>query len=274
MRSSIGHLAKNETAALHRGGIECIHQMRVALRRLNATLALFKDVIASPRTLRLKNELRWIESILGEARDWDVFATKTLQRGDRSTAIDLAATNIVKAANARRRAAHRKAVHAVRSPRYRACSQALTTWVVDHQWCERLDSEVRPLLEALLAEAGRPWLHRSAHKARKAGQRIKHLTGQQRHRLRIALKRLRYDSEALSSLYAHRRVKRFDRALRDLQAVLGDLNDLVVARRLLAVVKSRARPDVDAGLRAALAERLADLAPAWHAFRDISPFWV
>jgi len=273
MQSSIDCLAKSETAALHGGGIECIHQMRVALRRLNATLSLFKDVIASPRTPRITDDLRWIESILGGARDWDVFATQTLQKADRDPGMGLAAENIAHAASALRRAAHRKAAYAVRSPRYSACSRALNTWVADQQWCERLDPGIRPLLEAPLAEIGRPWLRRSARKAHEAGKRIKHLTAKQRHRLRIALKQLRYDTEALSSLYAARKVNRYGGALRDLQDVLGDLNDLVVARKLLAVVKSPDCPAVDDRLRAVSAKRLKALAPAWRAFRKIPPFW-
>jgi CHAD domain-containing protein len=146
-------------------------------------------------------------------------------------------------------------------------------WLADMRWCERLDPALRPLLEAPLGEAGRRWLHRSARKALKAGEGVKHLSAKQRHRLRIALKQLRYETDFLSSLYAQKKVKPYVDALRDLQDVLGDLNDLAVAQELLGVVKSRKYAARDKQLSAATAKRLKALAPAWRTFRNIPAFW-
>jgi CHAD domain-containing protein len=56
----------------------------------------------------------------------------------------------------------------------------------------------------------------------------------QRHRIRIAAKRLRYAVDALAGLYPGRRVKPLARALGKLQAALGDANDAAVAWRLIA----------------------------------------
>lgn len=102
-------------------------------------------------------------------------------------------------------------------------------WLTQRQWCERLDPALRPLLEVPLIEAGRPWFHRSARKAHRAGKGVRHLTAKQRHRLRIALKQLRYETQFLSGLYAQKKVKSYVDTLRNLQDVLGNLNDLAEA---------------------------------------------
>lgn len=52
--------------------------MRVGLRRLRSARDLFAPVI--PAFPGLDDELRWIASELGAARDWEVLARSTLER--------------------------------------------------------------------------------------------------------------------------------------------------------------------------------------------------
>lgn len=273
MRDGIDHLVKNQSAAMNGGGIECVHQMRVALRRLRATLALFRDVIASPEARGIKRDLKCLSSKLGRARDWDVFATSTLQKIKRDPTTHAPAERIAKAAGARRIAAHRRATRAIAAARFRSLIRTLKTWLAGARWCEQLDPALRPQLDEPLVEAGRPWLRRSARKARTARKDVERLTAKQRHRLRIALKQLRYDTNSLSSLYAEKKVRPYVAALGGLQDALGNLNDLVVARKLVGIAKNRDRAAVAEWLRAARAKRLKALAPAWRAFRKIQPFW-
>src|SRR5262249_51191813 len=60
----------------------------------------------------------------------------------------------------------------------------------------------------------------------------------QRYKLRIAAKKLRYASEFFDGLFpgkkTGRRRKRFIAGLKELQTCLGDLNDIVVNKRLSA----------------------------------------
>ena len=73
-----------------------------------------------------------------------------------------------------------------------------------------------------------------------------------RHALRIRVKRLRYSCEFFAPAFPARRVTPYITALKTLQDVLGELNDMAVGRRLLGV----------AGDEAALLRRLG---PAWRA---------
>jgi CHAD domain-containing protein len=51
---------------------DSVHQMRVATRRLRATLRSFGKVIPRPATERVAGELKWLGGLLGEARDGEV----------------------------------------------------------------------------------------------------------------------------------------------------------------------------------------------------------
>jgi CHAD domain-containing protein len=83
---------------------------------------------------------------------------------------------------------------------------------------------------------------------------------EQRHRLRIALKKLRYAADVLACLYDDHRVKLLARRLKRLQDDLGNANDLHVGHDL---VSELVRPDGEAGVIAQAGKRML----AWHAHR-------
>jgi triphosphatase len=56
--------------------VEGLHQMRVGLRRLRSALGMLKTVIDVPPVLA--DDIAWLASELGPARDWDVLAGTTL----------------------------------------------------------------------------------------------------------------------------------------------------------------------------------------------------
>jgi len=64
-------------------------------------------------------------------------------------------------------------------------------------------------------------------------------SARQRHRLRIALKKLRYASEMLAPLYDSGRAERFIRRLKRLQDELGEANDVRVGRTIIASLARR-----------------------------------
>ncbi len=54
------------------GDADALHQMRIALTRLRATIAFFSPMVADPQRTRLANELKWLNAHLGAVRDLDV----------------------------------------------------------------------------------------------------------------------------------------------------------------------------------------------------------
>jgi CHAD domain-containing protein len=142
----------------------------------------------------------------------------------------------------------------------------------------------------LLAHPGpgralRPWaaecLERRWQRLLKRGKGFGGLKAAQRHRLRIAVKRLRYTADALASLFA--RNDKFIARLATLQNRLGASQDGVVAVRLISGLDSRSAAILfDAGrLVGVLAGQMAGKTTspgkrggkAWRALGQSRPFW-
>jgi CHAD domain-containing protein len=61
---------------VRRGDAEALHDMRVAVRRLRATLRTFRPVLDAGRTEPVRAELRWLGRRLGAVRDHDVLSER------------------------------------------------------------------------------------------------------------------------------------------------------------------------------------------------------
>jgi triphosphatase len=70
--SCLRHFRLNETIFATRQNAAALHQTRVALRRLRSACSLFKPIIRDTEATRLQDELKWLASVLGEARNIDV----------------------------------------------------------------------------------------------------------------------------------------------------------------------------------------------------------
>ena len=136
-----------------------------------------------------------------------------------------------------------------------------------------------PGLSASAVEFAGFVLEERDRRLRKQGRRVPGAAPRERHRVRIAAKKLRYAAEFFAPLYPQKRVQRYVAALEDLQDILGALNDAAVVGRLLdeATAKKPIAPRVEGLVRgwvAAVAEReLARYKRAWREFDEAKPFW-
>lgn len=229
-RGCLDHLARN-TAAGYLGDAEGIHQTRVAVRRLRAVLFAFARCLP-PESRRLaSNELRWIAEALGEARDLDVFASALLAPARAALPASSEFERLARAIDRRRQSAHAAAREAISSTRYAGSVQALTNWFDGRGWGAGGDVETlfRPIgdLAPILLE-------RCRRRAKKRSKRFVKQSDEERHQLRIALKKLRYAAELLGSLYDPAETKRFILRVKRLQDDLGDINDVRVGRDIVA----------------------------------------
>ena len=163
-----------------------------------------------------------------------------------------------RAVERQRRAAHRSVIEAIRSDRYASLIAHLLAWFETCGW-RRLDPGMP---EPPVGEVAEKILRRRWRAAKKRGKAFAEQTPEQRHRLRIALKKLRYTAEATASLYPPDAVAPLTARLKRLQDELGHLNDVRVGHEILAALAS------DAGPNRAIAEaggRMLD----WHERRLI-----
>ena len=225
---------------VHRdGGVEDVHRMRVAVRRLRAVLSVFRRAIDG-RRLPFEDDLRWLQDKLGAVRDWDVFRAGAVQpiEGEHN---DVALVD--EAGGMARDYAHLELRIALESARAAALWKAMMRW---------LRSLARGRVEGgkldrPIAKYARRELRRRDRKLRRRGRRIAALDEEELHTLRIGAKKLRYAAEFFCDLYPEKKLKRVLARIKGLQDLLGGLNDARTARTLLDRLEPRrgARPARD-----------------------------
>ena len=260
VEACLEQVVANEPAA--RAGVdpEGVHQMRVGLRRLRSALAFFAPMIPAAQRQRLRGELGWLASELGDARDLDVFTGELLPPLLALRPGDAALERLREIALAARGRGRARALAALESTRYARLVLELGLWLARRSWREQ------PLSEhsAALFQPARPWsaavLERRYRKARKLGRRLAESSPVERHRLRIRLKKLRYGAEFSRGLFPLKRTDRSVRRLAELQDALGRLNDAALGERLVAERLSHELGESDP-----VAARAAGLAAGWFA---------
>jgi CHAD domain-containing protein len=276
-RSCADQIVRNEAAALA-GMPDGIHQMRVGVRRLRAILSAFAPLLPKNENRWFSEELRWLGASLGAARNLDVFADGLVApAADSVTSIPgIAALNAAVAE--RRAAAYADAVEAIGSTRYTALVLRLM------RWTEERDGEdpSSPGLARPVADIARKILQRRLKAVRRRSAGFSKQSPEDRHRLRIALKKLRYTTEMLGQLYGSKKPERLLQAVKQLQEELGATNDLHVSRDFVAEL-------AQGGRDAAAITKAGAAVLDWHSrrlgrgerkiekhvgkIRDYVPFW-
>jgi inorganic triphosphatase YgiF len=222
-------IAGNE-GAVRNGDPEGIHQMRVGLRRMRAALSLFKDMLQDGEVKGLKRELKWLTEQLGPARDLDVFVSNTLTPY-RAKHPDWQELEILERDLERsRNGGFATARAAAGSERFRSILLDCALWLLDGGW--RTDSDA--LTQALRGRPARAFaqdeIARRIRKISKQARKLERLDWRKRHKLRIAVKKVRYGREFFAALRCDggKAGRKLDRALKGLQSELGTLNDMRV----------------------------------------------
>ena len=244
-----------------------IHQTRVALRRLRAAFSIFRGAVVGPTEARLARglsaEAKWLAGECAPARDLHVFLNETVS--DMPPVVRRAASRVAKAHLERARTA-------LTGARYNAFNSQLAAFA----------SATEASSPSRLDDFGRAVLDQRHGKVERRGRRIGGLDGKRLHRLRIAIKKLRYAAEFLRPAFASAAAKAYIEATVRLQGALGALNDREVAGQMVADIAVAARPteDVAKPLRQ-LAKQAASgdkrrrkrLQRAWKTFKGAEPFW-
>ena len=140
----IAQIQDNAIGVVRGADSESIHQMRVGLRQLRSALGLFARWIPCPTTLQ--QELGWLASELGAARDADVLAHGTLPKvldicPPEAELLMLGEVVSMIACEKRQQAAA-----AVASERYSRLMRHLVAWLHTKDWRESLAESARKRL--------------------------------------------------------------------------------------------------------------------------------
>ena len=240
--SCLRHVAANENAVLA-GDPEGIHQMRVGIRRLRAAMSLFRDIAGGRDVDAVKRDLKWLAGELGPARDLDVLASEALIPLRRSNPGEPEVALLEKKVKHDRTVELHNARAAVAGARFRHIILSTALWLLDGDWLRVETGAIAHDRERPIGRAAERILERRSRKIIKKAKRLSELDGRRRHKLRIAVKKVRYGCGFFASLYGHRRRQRqYGDALKRLQGCLGKLNDMRVhADRAHEVANPRRR---------------------------------
>ena len=179
-------------------------------------------------------ELRWLGGQLGTTRDLDVFLEETLPPVIKAWPNHAGLARIREGIALRRNAANAASCAALRSARYQRLLLDVGAWLVtmSRQAADSTDgSQTIKLVEFARAELSR---HRKQLIRR--AEHLLELSPEERHRVRISGKRLRYAAEFFSPLFAAKRSKPYIEELANLQNILGVLNDAATTKMILSQV--------------------------------------
>lgn len=271
----LAHLSANVVSVVHGRNLEGLHQMRVALRRLRVALTTFGD--KAPAYVELNARAKAFTNALGQARDLDVFLD-----------------DLLLPAVAKLDPHHGFDILRDRAEHDRARSWNAIVAEISSEGFARFQDDVANVAQ----QYGSPGddcvpisvvvpVMMAAHykRAKKRGRHLKEKDAQECHRLRIALKRLRYASEFFAPLYKQKTVKAWVEPLKELQDLLGHLNDVAQVRAMLG----RLMMEESASAQAELSHA-AGLIQGWHQanatyvakktlkrwarFKEAEPFWA
>ena len=212
---------------------EDVHQARVGARRLRSDLRTFRAFLSADWVGPLRDELRWLGGLLGGVRDADVLLHRlrrqTAALPDRDAA---GVAALVRKLAAQREAARAELLEAMDSPRY---VELLDRLVAEAQAPRLLPDADVPAAEAAPDLVRRPWGHlEKAVAALEVDPPNEAL-----HEVRIRAKRCRYAAEAVVPVIG-KPARTFAAAVEEIQGVLGEHQDAVVAEAWLREAATRA----------------------------------
>lgn len=246
-----------------------LHHLRVALRRLEVMLDAFGRAFEQDWFSDLRSRTKAISARLAPARDLDVFLDdlwpEATKGGGDFTAL-------------------RRDAEVIRDEAW----DAVETCLASEDFSHLLDdvaalSQSRLLIGTAdsLKRVSRQLLKVAAKRVVKRGRRARGREESDLHRLRIALKKLRYIAQAFAPLYEKKKVRPYLAALKRLQEQLGHLNDIAHAKATIAellriglVAEIGYGAGLFAGHYVAGRERRAAKAMRrYRDFRDMKAFW-
>lgn len=280
----ISNIVENEEACLDGTDPEGVHQMRVSVRRLRTSLKVFDDHLDPARTAWMADDLRWLGSALGPARDWDVYITETLANVAGYGIAENAVEQLRQAAEVHRTAAYETVRKTLTSRRYARMMFHLTAFVAVEGWLAMPMDPADPLLSPL-KDCAADILAKPHRKLLKQAKNIEEQDMEARHEVRIRLKKLRYAVDFLRGVYPGKTTTQYVKSLQSLQDQFGHLNDVAQAMLLTGQLTSS---DDDAQARTlslagglvqgwyarVLRETGPQLVSDWKRFKRIQPFWL
>jgi inorganic triphosphatase YgiF len=226
--SCLLHLQSNLRGAMSSDDAEYLHQMRVALRRLRVVLRMAGKFRPDEALSTLEKDVAALCVALGRIREWDVFIAETLQPMCARMAGHAGLQALLAASERQRAACYAGLRGAEQARELQRLILRFALWMNGAYWQSPQDAAAPPLRDFAARR-----LRKLAKRFGEAGRQLDSLDDVKLHALRIVAKKLRYSAEFFAALYGRQKTVPFLSALSEVQDVLGQINDVAVAHRLL-----------------------------------------
>jgi len=215
-------LAEIDTAGLYRAGNpEHTHQLRVGIRRLRSAWSLFQKLSPLPPE-PWRQELKAHFAALGTARDDDVLRETVMPELSAAGQPPLALKS---------QAEQAPSMNITKSVAFQRWLVELLAWTIGAHplQTETDDSNHRHKTPDLHTALGKQ-LYKWHARVLTDGLKFEKLPLESKHDVRKRAKRLRYGLQFAESLLPAKKLKNYRRSLAAVQDILGEMNDLYVAR--------------------------------------------
>ncbi|HUQ38458.1 MAG TPA: CHAD domain-containing protein [Aestuariivirga sp.] len=273
--NTLAHFVANWACLRETDEPESIHQMRIALRRMRCGLSIFKRALPSAGFGALRDDAGHLASAFGPVRNADAIRISVVQG-------PLASADCPENSDALRAVMEKRRIAAYASAHSEIESLAATMFVLKVQSVlASRDWRDVPLVapKKTARKFFKAELARLRARVLKRGK-VASVSDQARHKLRIALKNLRYGVDFFD-LFGNRRGRQaYKKRMSALQDILGFRNDIVVAKTYLKELRDETAPE---------AELILEFIRGWYArdatsadkaiirslkkFKRMEPFW-
>jgi inorganic triphosphatase YgiF len=179
------HFQRNECGLLTGGEAEFVHQARVSLRRLRSAIKLFAPVLPPEFVAAYGQTWRTLAGALGDTRNWDVFIEETLPPIAAAFPDHRDIKRLHRAAQQRANSARKSVIGLLAVSEYPRLLLEFTAAIYTLN-----DTSPLPI-----KDFARQQIASYARKARKLALQHAELNPEERHKMRIAFKKLRYSLE-------------------------------------------------------------------------------
>ena len=266
----------NAHAALDSRDPEFVHQLRVGLRRMRGLHGVLQAVDAGPfgpEYSASRDAMRWIAGVLGASRDADVFVHETLP----ILSVDL--TQTVRAKLRRRALNYQAKQHEHTGATLAGARFGSLPALIGAAFATRATRSPDERDDRVTRALG-DLLERRAKRARKCARHTETASAEALHRFRLEVKKLRYLSQMAAPLHDEAVARPYLVAVENLQALLGQMQDLATAQRLVPELVQQADDSaasmvapIEKTLNMRRAALLGHIVMAAREFRRLRPFW-
>lgn len=281
LSSTVLQFVSNWTPLHQTDEAEPIHQLRVALRRMRSALKIFGRAVNHAGFDDLREDAKRIATALGRARELDAFRDNARKGLMASATRPAGCDALMKRVELRRKTSYADARAMIAGKETTDFILRIESALARHAWRVDVTAAESAVLQGSARAFSAATLERLRQRVLKRGRKLGKRSEEERHRLRIALKDLRYAMEFSAGLFGHsRRLQHWLGHIAALQDILGARNDAATTAQLLHDITAGASGET---VRAAgyftgweargLLETEDRLYAAWNDFRSLKPFW-